>query len=88
MHKKLSLILSVYVDDFKLVGKSENLKKGWKLLKDAGLLLDDPTPLGDYLGCGQFPLHVLPEEAQRRLEQAYPLVEGRKDEDSKGLGRP
>jgi hypothetical protein len=52
VHKKLSLILSVYVDDFKLVGKSENLKKGWQCLKDAGLLLDNPTPLGDYLGCG------------------------------------
>ncbi len=88
VHKKLSLILSVYVDDFKLVGKSENLKKGWQCLKDAGLLLDNPTPLGDYLGCGQFPLHVPPEEAQRRLEQAYPLVEGHKDEDSKGLRRP
>ncbi len=70
------------------MGKSENLMMGWELLRDAGLLLDDPTRLGDYLGCGQFPLHVPPEEAQRRLEQVHLLVEWYKDEDSKRLGRP
>ena len=58
-HEKLKLILSVYVDDFKLVGKEENLKEGWKLMINSGLQLDPPEPLGDYLGCGQFPVHVL-----------------------------
>ena len=45
--------MSIYVDDFKLVGKLENRKKGWKLIRQE-IDLDDPTPFGDYLGCGQF----------------------------------
>ena len=54
-HRALKLILSVYVDDFKLVGKSESIKKGWDLITGSGLVLDPPTPLGDYLGCGHGP---------------------------------
>ena len=54
-NRALKLIFSVYVDDFKLVGKSESIKKGWDLITGSGLVLDPPTPLGDYLGCGQFP---------------------------------
>ena len=42
-----SLILSVYVNDFKLAGKKENLKTGWTLMEQAGLELDPPTPFGD-----------------------------------------
>ena len=48
----LKLILSVYVDDSKLVGKASSMKQGWKLITDSGLVLDPPTSLGDYLGCG------------------------------------
>ena len=75
LHRRLKLILSVYVDDFKLVGKKANLAEGWKLITGSGLVLDPPTPLGDYLGCGQFPVHVSPQEAQRRLEYVRPLFE-------------
>ena len=50
-HRRLKLILSVYVDDFTLVGKQGNLKEGWKLITCSGLVLDPPTPLGDYPGC-------------------------------------
>ena len=39
-HPKLKLILSVYVDDFKLAGVRENIKKGWDLMTQAGLELD------------------------------------------------
>ena len=49
----LKLLLSIYVDDFKLVGSNENRKKGWLLIRQE-IDLDDPTPFGDYLGCGQF----------------------------------
>ena len=70
------LILSVHVDDFKLVGKRENLPKGWALMEKSGLVLDPPDPLGDYLGCGQFPIDIPPEEQLRRLEHAHPLLEG------------
>jgi hypothetical protein len=75
-HRDLKLILSVYVDDFKLVGRAENLETGWKLMESSGLVLDPPDPLGDYLGCGQFPINIDPQEALRRLEHAHPLLEG------------
>ena len=71
----MKLILSVYVDDFKLVGKSENSKQGWDLITGSGLVLEPVTPLGDYVGCGQFPVHVAPAEAQRRLEHLRPLID-------------
>ena len=63
LHRRLKPILSVYVDDFKLVGKKESLKEGWELITGSGLVLDPPTPLGDYLGCGQSPVNVIPAEA-------------------------
>ena len=91
VHDDLQLILSVYVDDFKLVGKSENLAKGWKRLTDTGLELDPPTPLGDYLGCGQFPLSISAAEAQRRLEHVHPLQEeslARLTNDERLTGKP
>ena len=48
------LFLSVYVDDIKLAGKTENIKPTWKILmKDVDL--GEPTSLLDqlYLGCTQ-----------------------------------
>ena len=55
---ELQVILSVYVDDFKMAGKKENLLKAWKLMDKAGLKLDTPQPSGDYLGCGQAPITI------------------------------
>ena len=75
-HRRLKLILSVYVDDLKLVGKHESVKEGWGLITKSGLVLDPPTPLGDYLGCGQFLVNVPPAEAQRRLEHISQLLDG------------
>ena len=49
-HKTLRLFLVVYVDDFKLAGPKENLRKGWDLIRK-GLTMEDPTPLGVFLGC-------------------------------------
>ena len=51
-HAELKLMLSIYVDDFKLSGPAENLAKGWALLKKV-IDLDKPTPAGLYLGCQQ-----------------------------------
>ena len=73
-HKQLKLIVSVYVGDFKLVGKTETLKAGWTLITCSGSVFGPPTPLGDYLGYGQFPGHVRPSEAQRRLDHVRPLL--------------
>ena len=57
--KRLDLFMTVYVDDFKLAGPAVNLAEGWRLIRgDAtiertgkGLVMDEPTPLGQYLGC-------------------------------------
>ena len=32
-HKRLKLLLTVYVDDFKMSGPKANVKEGWKLLQ-------------------------------------------------------
>ena len=49
-HGKLRLFLIVYVDDFKMAGPKRNLPEGWKIVR-AGLNMEDPTPLGNFLGC-------------------------------------
>ena len=48
--KELDLLLSVYVDDFKLAGPVDNMQKGWALISQH-LELDPPQPLNLYLGC-------------------------------------
>ena len=51
-HSELKLVLSVYVDDFKMSGPTKNLAKGWNLIRhQAGLVLEDPLPAHLYLGC-------------------------------------
>ena len=79
-HRRLKLILSVYVDDFKLAGKKDSLANGWKLMRDHGLKLDPPTPFGDYLGCGQFGHTVAGDEVRRRLENRLPVALGDTEE--------
>ncbi len=51
-HKKLNLLLIIYVDDFKLAGPEENLDAGWALLRTK-LNIGPEGPLGMYLGCNQ-----------------------------------
>ena len=52
--RKEQLFLNVYADDFKMVGKSENIKPMWESLRKV-LDLDPETDLVDhvYLGCTQ-----------------------------------
>jgi len=49
-HKELDLLLSVYVDDFKLAGPVDNIQKGWALISQH-VELDPPQQLNLYLGC-------------------------------------
>ena len=49
-HAPLQLLLSVYVDDFKMAGPTGNLQQGWTLIKDK-IHMDNPTPVGRALGC-------------------------------------
>ena len=49
-YAKLNLLLVVYVDDLKLAGPSENLSKGWAMLRSL-MNIEPETELGMYLGC-------------------------------------
>ena len=59
-HKKLQLLLVIYVDDLKMAGPTQNLKKGWDMLRSK-LRIEPETELGLYLGCmtkkGEASLH-------------------------------
>jgi len=54
-HDRLKLMLTVYVDDFKLAGPAEKLKEGWSLIRssfagDGGIETDEPADVSKYLG--------------------------------------
>ena len=83
VHTELKVILSVYVGDFKKAWKNTNMPKAWALMRSAGLILDEPTPFRDYLGCGQKPIEISRKEAKKRLEHIDPLRTG-----DKGTGGP
>ncbi len=51
-HPELRLLLSIYVDDFKIAGPKENLAKGWALLRQ-GIDMEDPATPTLYLRCEQ-----------------------------------
>ena len=44
------LLLSVYVDDFKLAGPAKYMQEAWNELRER-IDMDEPTPLEKYLGC-------------------------------------
>ena len=69
-HPTDKMYLSVYVDDFKLAGKKENIPKTWAALKQF-LNLDPPTPFHNsvYLGCCQYEYHVTDDEI--RIQEDY-----------------
>ena len=50
------LFLSVYVDDYKMAGKKENITPMWEKLRKQGFDIEPPTKFHDstYLGCQQF----------------------------------
>ena len=51
-HPKLSLVLSVYVDDFKMVGPKEHMAEGCELLS-IHIDIEDPLAATLYLRCEQ-----------------------------------
>ena len=61
-HSGLRLLLSVYVDDFRLSGPAENLDKGWQRIQKR-IGLEPPTKIERYLGCVQ-------REFTARLDQS------------------
>jgi hypothetical protein len=69
--RRLGLVLSVYVDDFKLAGRASSLADGWKAVRSV-LNMDEPTPLGKYLGCGHSISSCSSDEVQQRLKNVLP----------------
>ena len=51
-HPQLKLLLSIYVDDFKMSGPKENLAKGWARLRSFQHHQFPNQGLGKPLGCG------------------------------------
>jgi len=49
-HSGLKLLLSVYVDDFKMAGPTKNLQKGWDLIRSK-IEIEDPMAFHLFLGC-------------------------------------
>ena len=43
-------MLIVYVDDFKMSGPETSTAKAWEKLRK-GLVIEDPSPAGKFLGC-------------------------------------
>ena len=76
VHKRLGLVLSVYVDDFKMAGLSKNMKEGWETIRKE-FELDPPEPFGHFLGCGQSSFTLTNTEVDDRLEQVRPLLRSR-----------
>ena len=83
----LGLVLSVYVDDFKMAGLVCNMQKGWDIITKY-LTLDPPTDLGDYLGCGQLGILIAPAETQYRLKFVYFLITGEEPPHIPGSEQP
>lgn len=48
IHTDLQLVLSVYVDDFKMAGPADHTKKAWSIIRGV-ISMGDPTNLGNYL---------------------------------------
>ena len=54
VHETWQVMLSVYVDDFKMAGTEKGVAQAWKAIRGPDkLILDDPSPFGPYLGCEQ-----------------------------------
>ena len=73
IHKKLKLVLLVYVDDFKMAGDKNNMAAGWKSIHTM-IKMDDPTPIGKFLGCGHSTVQVPYESMIPQLAAAVPLT--------------
>ena len=66
-HPELKLLMSIYVDDFKMGEPKENLAKGWALLRGE-IEMEDPATPTLYLGCEQSTHNItMPSGAKVRM---------------------
>ncbi len=76
-HPELRLLLTIYVDDFKMAGPKGNMVAGWALLREV-IDMGDPAPTALYLGCEQSQQAVtMPSVAQVQVV-TYDNTQGRK----------
>ena len=67
-------MLSVYVDDFKMAGATQNIKKAWEAVRKSGIQIDEPIPFAHYLGCNQHATKVSKKQAETRLQNISDLL--------------
>jgi len=60
-HPELKVLLIVYVDDFKMSGPEASMAKAWEKLRK-GLVIEDPSPAGKFLGCNNVIIRHTVEE--------------------------
>ena len=67
--------MSVYVDDFRMVGKKENLKEMWTALRE-DLDLEPEAELSHnvYLGCNQRDAPIFPDLIKEKSELFHRLA--------------
>lgn len=58
------MVLSAYVDDFKMAGPVDNMKKAWSITRGV-LSMDEPANLGKYLGCGHEELRPVSSDVMK-----------------------
>ena len=74
-HPEHKLFLVIYVDDFKLSGPADKLEEGWRLIS-SGLNIEDPSPLGMFLGCKhEQSERILPGSSKRVRVMEYNMEE-------------
>ena len=67
VHWDLQVMLSVYVADFKMADKTENIPKACAKIQDSYIKLDKIPPFDHYLGGGQKPTKITHKDAEERL---------------------
>ena len=80
-NKKLGLVLSVYVDDFKLAGVAENLNKAYLQIKEH-IDVDPHTPFSKYLGMHHAPITLTDEEATHRVRHYQNIIDWAVDQEA------
>ena len=91
VNREKGLLLSVYVDDFKLAGKKPNIDPTWKILmKDVDL--GEPTSFLDhvYLGCTQRECQISKDfvDNHRSMFEARISAGATEKSETKATGKP
>lgn len=79
------MILSVYVDEFKMGGREHSMKKAWSLTRGV-IALDDPKNLGTHLGCGHEKLNSVSQDVVKASMGHVPFLSGQSRTTSGSVG--